>query len=79
MHTISSNTALGKKLKEEVETRVKGYSNLKPLKALLKYAQDRKIEFAISVKDWDDFIKEMNVQPTRTSIRQQQQRKGVGG
>ena len=81
MHTISSNTALGKNLKEEVETRVKGYSNLNQSEALFKYAQDRKFEFAISVEDWDDFIevKREKAQSTRASNRQQQQRKGVGG
>jgi len=80
-HTIPAGTALGKKLKGEAKKRSNEYSNLKPMEALLKYAhaQDNESGFAITDKEWEHFIKEMKVQPTRTSIRQQQQRKGVGG
>ena len=60
-HTISLNTALGKKLKEEAKRRSNEYSNLKPMEALLKYAhaQDNESEFAITDEEWEHFIKEM--------------------
>ena len=77
-HTIPLGTALGEKLKEEAERRRKEYSNLKPLEALLMYARNNESQFVITDKEWEHFIIEMNVQPTRASNRQQQQRKVWG-
>ena len=68
-HTIPAGTALGKKLKGEAKKRSNEYSYLKPLEALLEYARNNESGFAITDKEWEHFIIEMNVQPTRASTR----------
>jgi len=62
-HTIPLGTALGKILKKEAEERRKKYQekypDSVPLDALLEYAQNNEIEFAITDEDWGKFIEEM--------------------
>jgi len=74
-HTIPLGTALGIRLKEEAERRREEYSDLDPLVALLEYAhaQDNESEFAITDEEWEHFIEEMNVQPTRVSTRKRKE------
>ena len=73
-HIIPAGTALSKKLKKVAEERREKYSNLKPLEALLEYAQDNESVFAITDGDWELFIEEMKEMEKEKEMKEKERR-----